>query len=113
MLEIVLYINLFLCLMNLLLLFFIGTFLVRFRDRVNGLFLDFTQVMERLFNDIPSNIPVEKYTPRTWDEKYEYDLFVQSRRRSEGLDDLPDPTISWGQPPQPTNQPDLQIKDKI
>lgn len=113
MLNVILCITLAISFLNLLILVVIGAFLVQFRERVNGLFKDFINVIENLFSSSSSDVKNEVHIPRTWDEKYEHELLLQSRRMSSGLQDLPDPTVSWGQPPQATVQPDLKIQNKI
>lgn len=107
-----------LLLLNLVILFFMGRFLVLFRQRVDGLFLDFSQVLEELFGTIPAPT-VEPLSNRgkTWDEKYEeeIDAFHRRLREDSGLRDLPmDQKVSWGSPPalNTDNVKGLTIQDR-
>jgi hypothetical protein len=97
---------LFFTLLNTILLIVIGAFLVKFRERVNGLFSNFIDVQEELMLPVPSVEAQER--KKTWDEKYEEELDALARRmRAEsGLKDLPDPVATWGEPPAPN--PDNQ-----
>lgn len=106
-----------LLLFNLVVLFFIGRFLVLFRQRVDGLFLDFSQVLEGLFGTIvtPTVEPVHR-RGKTWDEKYEEEMDFFHRRLKENseLQDLPmNQKTSWGLPPAPNinNAKGLIIQD--
>lgn len=63
-----------------------------------------------------SSIPVmpSSSKAKTWDEKFEEELdFLAKRMKTEsGLSDLPDPKVSWGEPPAPNPQEGLIIVDK-
>ena len=100
---------------NLIALIAIGAFLVRFRDRTNGILSDFLGAMGELPPPAPT-VTENKDRPKTWDEKYEEELEAMQRRlRAEsGLVNLPDPGLSWGQPPalNPQNTEGLTIQDK-
>jgi hypothetical protein len=110
--NILLAILIFLSVINLFAIVGIGAFLVKFKDRVNGMFLDTIDAFETIYNPISPTVG-KKF--KTWDEKYEEELEMTRRRiRSESsLQDLPDPTLSWGAPPALTpNAEGLIIKDK-
>jgi hypothetical protein len=103
--------------LNFLLLIAISVFLVRFRDRVNNLFKDLIEAMEVMWGAIPVAPVTEQDSdrPKTWDEKYEEELEAMTRRlrADSGLSDLPDPVLSWGEPPAINlqNTDGLLIKD--
>ena len=101
---------------NLVFLFAISLFLVRFRDRVNNIFADLIEALEVMWGAVPTAAPeVEPERPKTWDEKYEEELESITRRLrgDSGLRDLPDPVLSWGEPPALNlqNTDGLSIKD--
>lgn len=104
-------------LFNFLLLITIGLFLVRFRGRVNNLFKELIEAMEVMWGAIPFTPTIEQDVdrPKTWDEKYEDELEEMTRRlrANSGLKDLPDPVLSWGEPPAINlqNTDGLLIKD--
>lgn len=101
--------------LNLIVLVGIAAFLVRFRDRINGIFGDLFNVMGEM-PPVPTVADTTKPRPKTWDEKYEEELeALQRRLRSDsGLQDLPEPKLSWGEPPapNPANTEGLTIKDR-
>jgi hypothetical protein len=102
---------------NLVFLFAISLFLVRFRDRVNNIFADLIEALEVMWGAVPTAAPpeAEPERPKTWDEKYEEELESITRRLrgDSGLRDLPDPVLSWGEPPALNlqNTDGLSIKD--
>lgn len=100
--------------LNTIILIVIGAFLVRFRDRFNGLFIDFLKAFENLPIASISNFQNKPLETKTWDEKYEHEIEeIQKRMRIEsGLLNLPDPVVSWGQPPIENleNMKDLNVK---
>lgn len=95
-------------------LIIIGSYLVRLRGRMEFLFSqlmsDFLELAEE-----PMPIAVDEPKAETWDEKYEREIDeIQRRLRADtGLVNLPDPKVSWGQPPaeNPANMKDLNVKD--
>lgn len=97
-----------LSLLNSIILIFIGLFLVRFRDRVNNIFVDLIEAMEVIWGAVPVVQSTEPTVERakTWDEKYEEELESITRRlrTDSGLKDLPDPVLSWGEPPAMNSQ---------
>lgn len=103
--------------LNLIFLAAIGLFLVRFRDRVNNIFADLIEALEVMWGAVP--VPAapesEPERPKTWDEKYEEELESITRRLrgDSGLRDLPNPVLSWGEPPalNTQNTDGLSIKD--
>lgn len=102
--------------LNLILLFNIGLFLVRFRERVNLMFSDALEAMSVVYGAIPEQSPEPIISKaKTWDEKYEEELEMVAKRIKEnsGLKDLSDTSVSWGAPPAPNgaNSQDLIIKD--
>jgi hypothetical protein len=117
--EILLYILIVLCALNLSVLIALCAFIVQFRQRVNQMFADYVTLLDDLFGTIPvmpSN-DLKEDRPMTWDEKYELDLEEQARRRKEasGLLDLSErQELSWGAPPatNPTSAEGLTIIDK-
>jgi len=94
--------------LNFMLIFFIGVFLVNFRDRVNDMFAELIQVIESSIKDSPSPLIFENQEKtKTWDEKYEEELESISRRLKidTGLQNLSPPTtISYAEPPAPNIQ---------
>lgn len=115
MIEIICIISLILNLISFFILIFLGAFLARFQDRMNGILKDLFSVLNSPFAP-QMQIPVDdQQEPRTWDEKYEKELeAIQRRLRADaGLVSLPDPGLSWGQPPapNPSNMKDLNVKD--
>jgi hypothetical protein len=102
----------FISLVNLLCLFAIGIFLVRFRDRMNKIFVDFIGAMETM-GAVPITLEKVEDRPKTWDEKYEEELDQMQKRirANSGLQDLPSPGLSWGAPPALNNVEGLAIKD--
>ena len=116
MIEILLCVSLILNFISIFIMIFLGAFLVRFRDRVNQMFSDFLAVLNEPFsNEAPPANNEADQEPRTWDEKYERELeAIQKRLRAEiNLINLPDPGVSYGQPPapNPSNLKDLNVKD--
>lgn len=97
------YLIFFVALINLILLFFVGIFLVRMQDRFNSMIADLAEIIEN-FLYIPQ--PMVDKNIKTWDEKFE-DQVEKNRLRAgldSGLKDLEKPTISWGQPPAPNDK---------
>lgn len=93
--------------LNFILIFFIGAFLVGFRDRVNDMFAELIQAVESSIKDSPSPLLFENQEKtKTWDEKYEEELESISRRlRTDlGLQDLARSTVSYAEPPAPNIQ---------
>lgn len=114
--EILLGVLVFLSIINIGFLVVIGSFIVRFRERVNGLFSDMVKAMSD-FAEVPvATVEPVANRPKTWDEKYEVELDnIQRRLRADsGLSDLPAPGVSWGEPPALNNQntQGLTIKDR-
>lgn len=116
MIEIICIISLILNLISFFILIFLGAFLVRFQERMNGILKDLFSVLNSPFlsqTQVPSFDAQQE--PETWDEKYEKELeAIQRRLRADtGLVSLPDPGLSWGQPPapNPSNMKDLNVKD--
>ena len=115
--EILLGILILLSLINSALIFSIGLFLVRLRDRVNMMFADTIEAMGVVHGAIPEMPEIIIDTKvKTWDEKYEEELDYIAKRMREGsgLRDLTDSGVSWGDaPPAPNaaNSQDLIIKD--
>ena len=106
----------FLTFLNLILLFNIGLFLVRFKERANLMFTDILEAMSVVYGAIPEQLEQPEPTKtKTWDEKYEEELEMIARRVREnsGLKDLSDTGPSWGVPPAPNaaNSDGLIIKD--
>lgn len=64
---------------------------------------------------VPAAPESEPERPKTWDEKYEEELESITRRLrgDSGLRDLPNPVLSWGEPPalNTQNTDGLSIKD--
>ena len=116
MIEIFLFLNLIFNLISIFIMIFLGAFLVKFRDRMNQMFSDFLAVLKEPFSsEAPPASNEENQESRTWDEKYERELeAIQKRLRAEtNLINLPDPVVSYGQPPAPnlSNLKDLNVKD--
>lgn len=114
--NILLSVLIFLVSVNLILTVAIGLFLVQFRQSVIALFGDFADLLEQLFGTIPTPTVETVDRQKTWDEKYEEELEMASRRLKEnsGLQDLPmSQDVSWGSPPalNPDNAKGLTIKD--
>ena len=102
--------------LNLVLLFNIGLFLVRFKDRIDLMFKDGLEAMSVIHGAIPEMTePVLDNKVKTWDEKYEEELeFISKRmREGSGLKDLEDTGLSWGEPPAPNlkNSEGLIVRD--
>lgn len=102
---------------NLICLVAIGAFLVRFRTRTNNIFADLIQALEVMWGAVPI-APTSEATdnrPKTWDEKYEEELDAMTRRlrADSGLVSLPDPSLSWGEPParNTQNEAGMSVKD--
>jgi hypothetical protein len=95
-------------------LIFIGSFLVRMKNRIEFLF---SQLISDFIKLAEEPIPIIDDEPKaeTWDEKYEREIdMIQKRLRADsGLVSLPDPQVSWGQPPaeNPANMKDLIVKE--
>jgi hypothetical protein len=95
----------------------IGGFLVRFRDRTNKIFADLIEAMEVIWGAVPVAPATEpnEARPKTWDEKYEEELDAMTRRlrADSGLVNLPDPGLSWGEPPARNvqNEAGMSVKD--
>lgn len=109
----------FLLLLNSIVIFSVGLFLVHLRDRVNSMFVDILEAMSVVHGAIPElpDQPIGGERAKTWDEKYEEELEMLTKRLREGnsgLQDLDEGNkVSWGQPPNmnPQNSQDLIIKD--
>jgi hypothetical protein len=107
-----------LVILNLILIFFIGAFLVGFRDKVNDMFAELIQAIESSIEHMPNPVVFENQEKtKTWDEKYEEELDSFSRRLKidTGLQDLSRlSTVSYAEPPAPNiqNRDGLIIKDK-
>ena len=106
----------FISFLNLIFLFYIGLFLVRFKERVNLMFSDALEAMSVVYGAIPEqSVEPVISKAKTWDEKYEEELEMIAKRikESSGLKDLTDTSVSWGAPPAPNaaNSQDLIIKD--
>lgn len=90
-------------LLNSIVLIGIGAFLVRFRNRTNNIFADLIEAMQLMWGATPPTPTTEPNDnrPKTWDEKYEEELEAMTRRlrTDSGLVSLPDPGLSWGEPP--------------
>lgn len=115
--DILLSILIFLAVMNLIVLFVLGAFVVRFRQNVINLFGDFADLLENLFGTIPAPTVDVKEEPKTWDQKYEEELTAAALRLREdsGLQSLPmNQELSWGAPPALNlqNAKGLTIEDK-
>jgi hypothetical protein len=85
---------LFLCFLNTLIIFFLGVFVVRFNQRINQMFSDLVSVLVKVPEaDVSLNLPESK---KTWDEKYEEEIEIFSRRlrADSGLSDLPYPNVT-------------------
>lgn len=90
--------------LNLIVLIGIGAFLVSLRDRINAIFSDIITLFAE--NSPPElSFTKEAERPKTWDEKYEEELEALQRRLrgDSGLLNLPDPGVSWGEPPAMNN----------
>lgn len=74
---------LFFCVLNLVLTFFIGLFLVRFQQ---GLFVLFNVLNDNKEKEVPTN--EEKIDNKTWDQKYEDELTAIAKRISRSNDDV-------------------------
>lgn len=94
--------------LNFVLLISIGFYLVRLKERINGIFSDlFTDFLGR-----PEPVLPDK-RPKSWDQKYEESLeYIASFSKNDsGLKDLPEKMdVSWGVPPAPKKIPDLIIQ---
>lgn len=79
-----------LLIINLILYFYLSVFIVRMSDRFNSLFSELIQVIASTESTsvVP---PVTANKPKTWDEKYEMELEMISRRmrQDSGLSDIP------------------------
>jgi len=104
-------------LLNSVFLIVIGANLVRFRNRTDNIFADLIEAMEVMWGAVPVTPTKEPndVRPKTWDEKYEEELDAMTRRlrTDSGLVSLPDPGLSWGEPParNPMNAAGMSVKD--
>ena len=81
------------CVLNLIVLFFIGLHLIQFKERVIGILSDLIDFQEK---ELPASpLSLEKNEPKTWDEKYEKELEVLYNRirSNSGLKEVP---VGWG-----------------
>jgi len=69
-------------LINLIFIFFVGLFLVNFRDRVEKIFSDFFNLMEEVLLENNSIVPPaeDEFKIKTWDQKFEEELDFHNRR---------------------------------
>jgi len=77
------------CVLNLVLLFFLGVFVVRSHEQIRGMI---GGLAEMAFGEAPvAPSQLVKERPKTWDQKYEEELEAMQRRIREasGLIDLP------------------------
>lgn len=88
--NILLSIVLILALANLVLYFFLSVFIVRMNERFNSLISELIQLIASM-DSVTTIPPVSENKPRTWDEKYEMELEMISRRmrQNSGLSDIP------------------------
>lgn len=74
------FLTVILSLVNIIILFFLGGFLVNFRERLFEFFRDVMGVVAE--TPEPLNLPIEQETSsKTWDEKYEEELLERERLR--------------------------------
>lgn len=98
---------------NLVITIFLAIFLVNLKDSLKEFFSDFVEALSGF--EPPAPVVIKEERQKTWDEKWELHLEeLERRRRAEsGLQDLPDPTVNWGQPPAPPPAEDgFVVKDK-
>lgn len=86
---------------NLVITFFLVSFLVKSRDKMKEFFSDLVQMISGF--EPPEAVAVESVParPKTWDEKFEQELDERERRMrsGSGLDDLPPPKATYNEPP--------------
>jgi hypothetical protein len=93
---------------NLICIFVLGAFIVKFRERLDGIFSDLLEMAETMWGAIPASQPVVASKLKTWDQKYEEELEnIQRRLRGDsGLLDLPTPGgLSSGEIPKSKANP--------
>lgn len=75
-------------LINLMLLFFMGAFIVRMNDKFTQMFSELIKIYSVVPTDLPEN---DQIRPKSWDEKYEEDIesIAKRIRTQSGLSDLP------------------------
>ena len=109
----------FLCLslitsfLNLALLFFLGTYLVRMNDRFSSMMNDLVRVLVEQNSVIPE--VQEENVVKTWDQKFEEEIDRINRRMrfDSGLSDISD-GVSYNAPPAPNKAASegLTIRDR-
>jgi hypothetical protein len=104
-------------LINSIILVVIGANVVRNRTQTDSRFADLLDAMETMWEGVPpapSN-EANDSRPKTWDEKYEEELEAMTRRLrvESGLVNLPEPGVSWGEPParNTQNETGMSVKD--
>lgn len=77
--------------LNLILLFFLGTFLVRLNERMMGMFNDLIDILGNSFSVAPVQPSISDVQSKTWDQKLEDEMDAAYRRMraQSGLSDLP------------------------
>lgn len=102
-----------LVIINLLLFYFVGTYIVRMNERFSQIMNDLINVLSEQ-NSLVPNSNVENNS-KSWDQKYEEELdaFAARMRSDAGLVDI-ERTASYNAPPAPNrrNSEGLTIKDR-
>lgn len=77
--------------LNLILLFFLGTFIVRMNERMTGMMNDLVDILGSSFSAAPVAPSVSEVQSKTWDQKLEEEMDAAYRRMrvQSGLTDLP------------------------
>lgn len=88
--NILLSIVIFLLIVNLTLYFFLSVYIVRMNNRFDSLISELIQLIS-LNDSEPVVPPAPVNKPKTWDEKYEMEIEMTSRRmrQDSGLADIP------------------------
>lgn len=96
---------------NCVLLFFLIVFMVNLRDKLKEFFSDLMEVVT--VYESPAPVIVQHNKAKTWDEKFEEELEERERRMKmdSGLDDLPSPKVSFGEPPAANPQEGLTLRE--
>ena len=99
--------------LNLVIFYFIGLYLVRMNDRISGMIQNLAEIVIEQSGVMPPTQAEE--TAKTWDQKYEEEIesFTKRLRQTSGLVDL-EGNASYAAPPAPNprNADGLTIRDR-
>lgn len=89
--EIVLGCLIFLQIIQLFILVYIGAFIYKFKKDIASLFIDLLELMA----PVEKKEPLEKEKNKTWDQKYEEELLIKEKMRNlnSGLQDVPNSRV--------------------